>query len=63
MVEESDKSDSWGSLLINGILSKLSLVSEKKSENHTGDQDKHLKMTKDASKEVTEKMVTKKVID
>ena len=63
MVEESEKSDSWGSLLINGILSKLSLVSEKKSENHTGDQGKHLKMPKDASKEVTEKMVTKKVLE
>ena len=63
MVEESDKSDSWGSLLINGILSKLSLVSEKKSENHTGDHDKNLKMTNDASKKVTEKMVIKKVID
>ena len=53
MVEESETSDSWGSLLINGILSKLSLVSEKKSENHTGDQDRHLKMTKDASKAVS----------
>ena len=42
MVEESDKSDSWGSLLINGIMSKLNLVSEKKSDIHTGDQDKHL---------------------
>ena len=55
MVEESDKSDSWGSLLINGILNKLSLVS---------DQDKHLMinpMRKDTSKEVTKKMVTKKV--
>ena len=67
MVEESDKSDSWGSLLINGILNKLSLVSEKKSEIHTGDQDKHPKMIipkrQDTSKEVAEKMVTKKVHD
>ena len=35
MVKESDKSDSWGSLLINGILSKFNLVSEKKSAGCT----------------------------
>ena len=65
MVEESDKSDSWGSLLINGILSKFNLVSEKKSDNHNDDQDKHLlidPMRPKISKEVTEKMVTKKVV-
>ena len=65
MVEESDKSDSWGSLLINGILSKFNLVSEKKSDIHNDDQDKHLlidPMRPKISKEVTKKVVTKKVV-
>ena len=42
MVEESDKSDSCGSLLINEILSKFNHVSGKKSDNRNDDQDKHL---------------------
>ena len=65
MAEESDNSDSWGSLLINGILSKFNLVSEKKSDIHNDNQDKHLlidPMRPKISKEVTEKMVTKKVV-
>ena len=68
MVEESDKSDSWGNLLLNGILnlkSKIHHVSEKKSDTRNNDQDKHLligsKRPK-VTKEVSENMVTKKVV-
>ena len=65
MVEESDKSDSWGSLLINGILSKIYYVSGKKSEDHNGDQDKHLltgPTRPKMAKEVSKNMVTEKVV-
>ena len=65
MAEESDKSDSWGSLLINEILSKFNQVSGKKSENCNDDQDKHLligSMRPKITKEVSKNMVTKKVV-
>ena len=64
MVEESDKSDSWGSLLINEIQSKFNHVSGKKSENRNGDQE-HLLIGSTRpkiAKEVSKNMVTKKVV-
>ena len=66
MVEESDKSDSRGSLLINEILSKFNHVSGKKSDNHNDDQDKHLLIGSERpkiTKEVSKNMVTKKVVN
>ena len=62
MLEESDNSDSWGSLLINGILSKFNQMSGK---IHDDDQEKHLLIGSkrpQISKEVSEKMVSKKII-
>ena len=64
MVEESDKSDSWGNLLIDEILSKINHVSGKRSENRNGDQEKHLligSMRPKIAKEVSKNMVTKKL--
>ena len=65
MVEESDKSDSWGSLLINEILSKFNQVSGKKSENHNDDQEEHLLIGSkipQISNEVSKNMVAKKLV-
>ena len=62
MVEESDKSDSWGSLLINEILSKFNQMSGK---IHNDDQEKHLLIGSkrpQISNEVSKKKVTKKIV-
>ena len=62
MLEESDNSDSWGSLLINGILSKINQMSGK---NHDDDHENHLLIGSkkpQISNEVPKKMVKKKVI-
>ena len=64
MVEESDKSDSWGNLLIDEILSKINQVSVKRSENRNGNQE-HLLIGSTRpkiAKEVSKNMVTKKVV-
>ena len=65
MVEESDKSDSWGVELIDEILGKFNHVSGKMSENRNGDQEKHLLIGSTRpkiAKEVSKNMVTKKVV-
>ena len=62
MLEESDNSDSWGSLLINGILNKINQMSGK---NHNDDHENHLVIGSkkpQISHEVPKKMVKKKVI-
>ena len=62
MLEDSDKSDSWGSILMNGILSKINQMSGK---NNDVDHENHLLIGSkrpQISKEVSEKMVDKKII-
>ena len=62
MVEESDKSDSWGSLLINEILSKFSQMSGK---IHNDDQEKHLLIGSkrpQISNEVSKKRLQRKLL-
>ena len=64
MVEESDKSDSWGNLLIDEILIKISQVSGKRSDNRNGNQEHLLVGSKRPKtvKEVSKKMVDRKVV-
>ena len=62
MVEESDKSDSWGSLLINEILSKFNQMSGK---IHNDDQEKHLLIGSkrpQISNEVSKKRLQRKLL-
>ena len=64
MVEESDKSDSWGNLLIDEILIKISQLSGKKSENRNGNQE-HLLVGSTRpkiAKKVSKNMVAKRVV-
>ena len=67
MVEDSDTSDSWGSIA-NYYLDKMSKtyhVSESKSKIHNGDQDKHLLIGSTrpkGTKKVSKNMVTKRVV-
>ena len=62
MLEDSDNSDSWGTLLMNGILNKFNQMSGK---NNDVDHENHLLIGSkrpQISKEVSEKMVDKKII-
>ena len=63
MVEESDNSDSWGSMLINAILVKSGLISGEKSNNRNVNQEHQLigskkpKTVKDASNDLADREV------
>ena len=63
MVEESDNSDSWGSMLINAILVKSGLISGEKSKIHNVNQEHQLigskkpKTVKDASNDLADREV------
>ena len=59
MAGESDNSDSWGSLLIDEILIKISQVSGKKSDNRYGNQE-HLLV--DPTRQKTVKRVPKNMV-
>ena len=59
MAGESDNSDSWGSLLIDAILIKLSQVSGKKSDDRNGNQE-HLLV--DPKRQKTVKQVPKNMV-
>ena len=62
MLEDSDNSDSWGSILMDAIQSKFNQMSGK---NNDVDHKNHLLIGSkrpQISKEVSEKMVDKKII-
>ena len=65
MVEESDSSDSWGSMLINEILIQTSLISGKKSNNRNVDHEHQLVGSKKSKtvKDVSKNMVDKRVVE
>ena len=65
MVEESDNSDSWGSMLINAILVKSGLISGEKSKIHSINQEHQLMGSEKPKtvKDVSNKVVDRKVVD
>ena len=65
MVEESDNSDSWGSMLINAILVKSGLISGEKSKIHSINQEHQLMGFEKSKtvKDVSNKVVDRKVVD
>ena len=63
MTEEIDKSDSWGEIMINAILSKKDLLFKQISKSHQEHEVNDSKKPKDASKPVAKVTIIDTIIE